>query len=131
MKVSFPPKRVKVKVKVEPEWATEGNQAVLKLIQANTEILWWHNGEHIHGSDSQTKVGSDTSSFLQIYVTEAHINTECKCEARHAATSKSVSNTTKIGVQCEYSECQFIHENFFHFHLQINHNSLMYLKKST
>ena len=43
MKVSFPPKRVKVKVKVEPEWATEGNQAVLKLIQA-AQILKYCGG---------------------------------------------------------------------------------------
>ena len=112
MKVSFPPSRVEVKV--ETESPNVGNPAVLKCLtdssNPNAEILWWYNGERIPGSDSQTKVGkfggSISSSVLQIDVTEAHINAEYKCEARHAATSKSVSNTTKLGVQCEYSECQ-------------------------
>ena len=115
LKVSFPPRRVKVGV--NPESPTEGSQAVLKCLtdssSPNTEIIWWYNGEQIPSSDLETRVGkfggSITSSLLQIDVTEAHINAEYKCEARHAATSKSVSNTTKIGVQCEYSECQFIY----------------------
>ena len=110
LKVSFPPRRVKVEV--EPKNPIVGKPAVLKCLtdssNPNTEILWWYNGEQIHGSDLQTKVGkfggTISSSLLQIDVTEAHINAEYKCEARHVATSKSVSNTTKIGVQCEYSE---------------------------
>ena len=117
LKVSFPPTRVKVEV--EPESPIEGNPAVLKCLtdssNPDVEILWWHNGELVAGSDSQTKAGkfggSMTSSLLQIDVTEAHINSVYKCEARHAVTSKSVSNTTKIAVQCEYAKCQFIQEN--------------------
>lgn len=105
LKVSFPPTRVKVEV--EPESPIEGNPAVLKCLtdssSPDVEILWWHNGELVAGSESQTKAGkfggSMTSSLLQIDVTEAHINSVYKCEARHTATSKSVSNTTKIAVQ--------------------------------
>ena len=137
LKVSFPPRRVKVEV--EPESPIVGKPAVLKCLtdssNPDTQILWWYNGEQIHGSDSQTKVGifggSISSSLLHIDVTEAHINAEYKCEARHAATSKSISNTTKIGVQCEYSQCQFIQQKLNHSYFQINHNSLMYLKKLT
>lgn len=70
-------------------------------------MVWYRNNEFLSGAaDTRTGNGNYggvmTSSAIQTKVTERDINAVYKCEARHGATSRSISNSTKISVQCEY-----------------------------
>ena len=44
----------------------------------------------------------DDQAVLSLAVTEENIAGLFKCEAKHAATSKSLFNVTKIDVQCNH-----------------------------
>ena len=72
-------------------------------------MVWYRNNEFLSGAaDTRTGNGNYggvmTTSAIKTKVTERDINAEYKCEARPGAgaTSRSISNSTKISVQCEY-----------------------------
>ena len=112
LKVNFPP--TKVEIEVEPENPVAGSVASLKCkadsANPQVKIVWYRNNEFLSGSGSDDTVtvsgqfgGVVTSSIIQTDVSDADINSVYKCEARHAETSNTISNTSKIGVQCEYA----------------------------
>ena len=106
---SFPP--TKVEIEVEPRDPVVGAVASLKCKSDSSspqvKMVWYRNNEFLSGAaDTRTGTGNYggvmTSSAIQTKVTEKDINAVYKCEARHVATSKSISNSTKISVQCKY-----------------------------
>ena len=126
--VRFPPRRVEVEV--SPSSPVVGSRASLrcwtdpsspgtKLVTQHIVVLWlycvhhysvaqvwYHNGRPVAATKSESRTeklgGTISSTLLEVDVTEDHIDSVYKCEASHpAATSKRISNTTKIAVQCE------------------------------
>ena len=57
---------------------------------------------HCHHHHKSSSLSHDDQAVLSLAVTEEHIAGLFKCEAKHAATSKSLFNVTKIDVQCNH-----------------------------
>merc|ERR1711911_19854 len=106
---SFPP--TKVEIEVEPHNPVVGTVASLKCKSDSSspqvKIVWYRNNEVLSGTaDTRTGTGNYggvmTTCAIKTKVTERDINAVYKCEARSGPTSRSVSNSTKISVQCKY-----------------------------
>lgn len=96
---------------MEPHNPVVGTVASLKCKSDSSspqvKMVWYRNNEFLSGA-ADTRTGSGnyggvmTTSAIKTKVTERDINAVYKCEARHGPTSRSVSNSTKISVQCKY-----------------------------
>ena len=107
--VSFPPRTVEIEV--EPESPVQDSQAVLRCrtdsSSPGVSITWYRDNQIMPGDPPVTTQegasgGVISSSWISTKVTEEDINSRYRCEASHKETSKSISNTTQIPVQCEY-----------------------------
>ena len=109
--VSFPPRSVEIAV--EPESPLVGSQA---LVQCRTDssspgvVISWYRDNTIIPPDQaagRTEEGDFggviTTSWISSEVREEQINSVYRCDVNHEETSNSISNRTKIGVQCEYA----------------------------
>ena len=106
--VSFPPRTVEIEV--EPVSPKVGSTAVVRCRTGSSSpgvsISWYRDNNIIPGAQTATRTEGDfggvvTTSWISSKVTEDHINSIYRCEVNHKQTSNSISNRTKIGVQCE------------------------------
>ena len=107
--VSFPP--TSVEIEVEPESPRVGTKAVLQCrtdsSSPGVSISWYRNNNIIPGAEATRTEGEFggvvTTSWISTKVTEEQINSVYRCQVNHQETSNSISNKTRIGVQCEYA----------------------------
>jgi len=104
--VAFPPKNLHIRV--TPDHPKVGVEATLtcEAGPANPppKLTWFVAGQQVVAAgegveESEEGGGSIAQAVLSLPVSEAHIAGVFKCEAKHAETSKSLFNVTKIDVQ--------------------------------
>ena len=116
--VSFPPRSVEIEV--EPDSPMVGTKAVVKCRTDSSSpagsISWYRNNKILPHPPSARRTeegefgGVVTTSWISTKVTEDHIDSVYRCDVNHKETSNSISNKTKIGVQCEYADsCNLFH----------------------
>ena len=115
--VSFPPKTVEIEV--EPKSPKVGTKALVRCRTSSSSpgvsIAWYRDNNLLSGAQTARRTDGEfggviTTSWISSKVTEDHINSVYRCEVNHRETSNSISNRTKIGVQCEYADLY----NLFH-----------------
>jgi hypothetical protein len=106
IQVAFPPKNLQIRV--TPEHPKVGVEATLtcEAGPANPppKLTWFIAGQQVVAAgegveDAEEGGGSVAQAVLSLPVSEGHIAGVFKCEAKHAETSKSLFNVTKIDVQ--------------------------------
>ena len=90
------------------EDAEEGGGSVAQVWRpryhccSSTSYDYHHPSPPRHPHHKSSSLSHDDQAVLSLAVTEEHIAGLFKCEAKHAATSKSLFNVTKIDVQCNH-----------------------------